>query len=61
MGMSLEEFYKQNDSHILSVKDAGRGFALSLLKAKDYNGQEISSIQAINDFEGYKDTSSLSC
>jgi len=50
MGITLDEFYNQNENHILDVTDAGIGFALSILKASEYNGQEISSIQAINDF-----------
>lgn len=50
MGMSTEEFYRQNEEHILDVQDAGIGFAVSTLMAGDYHGQEISSIQAINDF-----------
>lgn len=49
MGMTTEEFYKMNDSHILGVEEAGTGFALSVLKAEQYNGQEIGSIQALLD------------
>ncbi|MEG0547377.1 MAG: SDR family oxidoreductase [Coprobacillus sp.] len=51
MGMSIEEFYAMNESHIIDVKEAGLGFALSVLNAKKYHGQEISSIQVINDFD----------
>ncbi|WP_346889836.1 SDR family NAD(P)-dependent oxidoreductase [Clostridium sp. UBA1056] len=51
MGMTVDEFYQMNASHILDVTDAGVGFAVSVLKAKEYHGQEISSIQALNDFD----------
>jgi len=50
MGITTDEFYKLNDPHILSKEDAGLGFALSLLKSKDYSGKEIGSIQVLNDF-----------
>lgn len=50
MGMSLEEFYLMNQSHIISADDAGAGFALSVLKAESYHGQEISSIQVLMDY-----------
>ena len=40
------------EDHILDVVDAGIGFAVSVLKADEYHGQEISSIQALNDFGG---------
>lgn len=47
MGMSTGEFYAMNDSHILSAEEAGCGFAISVLLAKKYHGQEIGSIQAL--------------
>jgi len=47
MGMSLDDFYRINKNAILSVEEAGVGFALSVLYAEKFNGQEISSIQAI--------------
>lgn len=50
MGMTTEAFYAMNESHILEVESAGLGFALSVLNAKTYHGQEISSIQVLNDF-----------
>ena len=50
MGITTEEFYQQNEGHIISARDAGIGFAISVLKAKAYHGQEISSIQALHDF-----------
>lgn len=40
-----------NKEHIISVEDAAFGFALSVLKAKEYNGQEIGSIQVLNGLE----------
>jgi NAD(P)-dependent dehydrogenase (short-subunit alcohol dehydrogenase family) len=49
MGMSTEEFYMMNESHILGAEEAGTGFALSVLMADRYNGQEIGSIQALLD------------
>lgn len=51
MNISLEEFYEMNKEHIISVEDAAFGFALSVLKAKEYNGQEIGSIQVLNGLE----------
>lgn len=51
MNISLEEFYEMNKEHIISVEDAALGFALSVLKAKEYNGQEIGSIQVLNGLE----------
>ncbi len=51
MNISLDEFYKMNESHIISVEDAGLGFALSVLNACDYNGQELGSIQVLNSFD----------
>lgn len=51
MGMTTEEFYEMNESHILDPESAGLGFALSVLKAGEYHGQEISSIQVLNDFK----------
>lgn len=49
MGMSTDEFYAMNGSHILSAEEAGRGFALSVLYAERYNGQEIGAVQALID------------
>lgn len=51
MNISSEEFYEMNKEHIISVEDAALGFALSVLNAKDYNGQEIGSIQVLNGLE----------
>ncbi len=49
MGMTLPEFYEMNESHILDAETAGAGFAVSVVNAKRYNGQEIGSIQALMD------------
>jgi NAD(P)-dependent dehydrogenase (short-subunit alcohol dehydrogenase family) len=51
MNISLEEFYEMNKEHIISLEDAALGFALSVLNAKEYNGQEIGSIQVLNGLE----------
>lgn len=51
MGMGLEEFYRMNEAHMLDAESAGVGFALSVLRAGQYHGQEISSIQVLKDFD----------
>ena len=48
MGLSEEAFYEINKDHIISVEDAALGFALSVLHADEYNGQEIGSLQVLN-------------
>jgi NAD(P)-dependent dehydrogenase (short-subunit alcohol dehydrogenase family) len=50
MKMSTDEFYTMNSQHILDVESAGVGFALSVLGAKNYHGQEIGSIQVLMDY-----------
>ncbi len=55
MGMTLAAFYEMNGKHIISAEEAGAGFAVSVVNAEKYNGQEIGSIQALMDagmFEG---------
>jgi NAD(P)-dependent dehydrogenase (short-subunit alcohol dehydrogenase family) len=47
MGMGVEQFFEMNKGAVLSVEEAGVGFALSVLFAGKFRGQEISSIQAI--------------
>ncbi len=47
MGMSVPEFYDMNKNAVLSVEEAGVGFALSILFAEKFKGMEISSMQAI--------------
>lgn len=47
MGMSVDEFFALNKNVVLSVEEAGAGFAASVVFAKKFRGQEISSIQAL--------------
>ena len=56
VGMTTEEFYQMNESHMLGVEEASTGFALSVLMANQYNGQEIGSIQVLLD-SGLQSTS----
>ena len=58
MNISLDEFYEMNKAHIISVEDAALGFALSVLKAEEYNGQELGSIQVLNALENKSEASS---
>ncbi|WP_315121580.1 SDR family NAD(P)-dependent oxidoreductase [uncultured Clostridium sp.] len=51
MGMSTDEFYAMNRDHIIDVESAGVGFAMSVLNAEKYNGQEIGSIQVLMDYD----------
>ncbi len=51
MNITLDEFYDMNKEHIINVEDAALGFALSVLKAEEYNGQELGSIQVLNSLE----------
>ena len=47
MGMSVEQFFEMNKDAVLSVEEAGAGFAASVVFAEKFRGQEISSIQAL--------------
>ena len=47
MGMSVNEFFEMNKGAVLSVEEAGAGFAVSIVFAEQFRGQEISSIQAL--------------
>jgi NAD(P)-dependent dehydrogenase (short-subunit alcohol dehydrogenase family) len=47
MGMSVEQFFEMNKAAVLSVEEAGAGFAVSVVFAEKFRGQEISSIQAL--------------
>jgi NAD(P)-dependent dehydrogenase (short-subunit alcohol dehydrogenase family) len=47
MGLSVEQFFEMNRSAVLSVEEAGAGFAVSVLFAEKFRGQEISSMQAL--------------
>ena len=51
MNITLDEFYDINKEHIINVEDAALGFALSVLKAEEYNGQELGSIQVLNSMD----------
>lgn len=48
-GKSVEEFYEMNKAMILAPSEAGAGFAASIALAEQYNGMEVSSIQALID------------
>ena len=47
MGMTVEQFFELNKNAVLSVEEAGAGFAVSIAFAEKFRGQEISSIQAL--------------
>src|SRR5690349_12039269 len=47
MGMSVGQFFEMNKGAVLSVEEAGAGFAVSVVFAEKFRGQEISSIQAL--------------
>ena len=47
MGMTVDEFFALNKNTVLSVEEAGAGFAASLVFAEKFRGQEISSLQAL--------------
>jgi NAD(P)-dependent dehydrogenase (short-subunit alcohol dehydrogenase family) len=47
MGMTVEQFFAMNKSIVLSVEEAGAGFAAAVALAAQFRGQEISSIQAL--------------
>lgn len=47
LGMSLDEFYQLNAHAMLSVEEAGAGYAAAILEAKQFHGQEISCLQAL--------------
>jgi hypothetical protein len=47
MGMSVEQFFEMNKAAVLSAEEAGAGFAVSILFAEKFHGQEISSMQAL--------------
>ena len=47
MGMTVDEFFRMNKGAVLSIEEAGAGFAASVLFAEKFRGQEISSIQAL--------------
>jgi NAD(P)-dependent dehydrogenase (short-subunit alcohol dehydrogenase family) len=47
LGMSKEAFFAVNQQIVLSVEQAGAGFAASVALADQFRGQEISSLQAL--------------
>jgi hypothetical protein len=47
MGMTVDAFFEMNKGAVLSVEEAGAGFAASVVFAEKFRGQEISSIQAL--------------
>jgi NAD(P)-dependent dehydrogenase (short-subunit alcohol dehydrogenase family) len=47
MGMSVQDFFALNNSVVLSVEEAGAGFAAAIALAEQFRGQEISSMQAL--------------
>ncbi len=47
MGMSVEQFFAMNKNAVLSAEEAGAGFAVSIVFAEKFRGQEISSMQAL--------------
>ncbi|WP_032122131.1 SDR family NAD(P)-dependent oxidoreductase [Clostridium amazonitimonense] len=49
MGITTQEFYEMNENHILGVEEAGTGFAISVLMADRYDGEEIGAIQVLSD------------
>lgn len=49
MNMSVEQFFAMNKGAVLSVEEAGVGFALSVVYAEKYRGQEISSFQVLKE------------
>ena len=48
-GKSVDEFYKMSEKLLLTVEQAGAGFAASIALSDRYNGLEVSSIQALID------------
>jgi NAD(P)-dependent dehydrogenase (short-subunit alcohol dehydrogenase family) len=49
MGMTLEELFELNKNAQISPEAAGVGFALAVVQAKKYHGQETSSIQVLRE------------
>ncbi len=47
MGLTVDAFFEMNKGAVLSVEEAGAGFAASVVFAEKFRGQEISSIQAL--------------
>jgi len=49
MGISLDELFELNKNAQISPEAAGAGFALAVVYAKKYHGQETSSIQVLRE------------
>lgn len=47
MGLSVDEFFAQNKGAVLTVEEAGAGFAASIALAPRFKGTEISSLAAL--------------
>jgi len=47
LGLSLENFYEVNQQAILSIEEAGAGFAAAVVLADRFRGQDISARQAL--------------
>ena len=47
LGMDPQGFFEKNAGAVLSVEEAGVGFAVAVALAEQFRGQEISSIQAL--------------
>ena len=48
-GKTVDEFFNMNKSVLITVEEAGAGFAASIALASRYNALEIGSIQALTD------------
>ena len=46
-GLTVDEFLAQHRHMMLSAEEAGAGFAVSVVLAEKFRGQEISSLQAL--------------
>jgi NAD(P)-dependent dehydrogenase (short-subunit alcohol dehydrogenase family) len=49
MGMSLDELFELNKNAQISPEAAGAGFAIAIVLARKYHGQETSSIQVLRE------------
>lgn len=47
MGMTVAEFFEMNRGAVLTVEEAGAGFAAAIALAEQFRGQEVSSLQAL--------------
>lgn len=47
MGLTVEEYFALNQKTVLTVEEAGAGFAAAVVLAEQFRGQEISSGQAL--------------